>query len=197
MQARDPDGTPAGSIRFTVLDVVETGDRSVYTVKRELSDDESGMEMSTEYTMECDDEKMYIDTRAFYNPVNAEMMEGMDVEIESKNLVMPAGLDVGDHLPEANMTITIRQGSVAFSTMTFKLSGKEVTGRETLTVPAGRFDCLKIEGKLDVETKVMDRLIATHTRTVEWYSPGMGKVKSESYNESGDLTAIVVLAERF
>lgn len=197
MEARDADGTAAGRIRFTVLGVSETGGKKVYTVKRELHYDETDRDMASEYTMTCEGDKMYIDTRAFYNPLSPEVMQGMDAEIESENLVMPASLDVGDELPEASMIMTLKQDGMTFSTMSLRLTGKRVVGRETLTVPAGTFDCLKIEGWLNTETKVMDREITSRTRTVEWYSPGTGMVKSESYDKDGKRSGGVALAEKF
>lgn len=197
MEARDANGTAAGSVRFTVLDISETGGKRVYTVERELHYDEMDRDLASEYTMTCEGDKMYIDTRAFYNPLGPEVMRGMDAEIESEHLVMPAHLDVGDELPEASMIMTLKQDGVTFSTMSLRLTGKKVVARETLTVPAGTFDCLKIEGWLNMKTKVMDREITSRTRTVEWYAPGTGMVKSESYDNDGKLSGGVALAGKF
>lgn len=197
LETREPEGAAGGSIRFTVLDIVHSGERLIYTVKRDIHDNATGEGTSVEYTMECDDEKMYIDTRAFYFPSETPAMEGMETEIESENLVMPASLHVGDELPEASMTMTMKMEGTVFTTMTMKFTGKKVVSRESVTVPAGTFSCLKIEGNMNMEMKVMDRPMNFTTKTVQWYAEGTGMVRSESYDESGNLSGSVVLAEKF
>lgn len=196
LEARNPDGTAEGRLRFTVTNIADAGGRKVYTVKKELVSTELDMDLSSEYTVECDDEKMYIDMKGLYN-AGDQLREGMEVEVESTNMEMPSSLAVGKQLPEASMKMTILQSGVAFTTMSYKQGAKEVTGRETLSVPAGSFDCFRIEGQLEIESKVMDQVITNRTRSVDWYAPGTGMVKSVSYDENGEISTVVVLAKKF
>src|SRR5690606_31677820 len=94
LEARNPDGTAEGRLRFTVMNIADAGGRKVYTVKKELVNTELDMDLSSEYTVECDDEKMYIDMQGLYN-AGDQMSAGMDVEVESTNMEMPSTLSVG------------------------------------------------------------------------------------------------------
>lgn len=197
LEARDKDGTASGYIRFTVMDISRSGKRVVYTVKRDIHDYATNGGTSVEYTMECDDDKMYIDTRALYFPPRRAEMKGMETEVESENLAMPAILQVGDELPEASLVMTMKMGETVFMTTILKFTRKKVIGRESVKVPAGTFSCLKIEGGTNMEMKVMNKPTNFITKTVQWYAPGIGMVKEESYDENGGLSGTVVLAERF
>ncbi|QEC51090.1 hypothetical protein EDD80_101449 [Anseongella ginsenosidimutans] len=197
LETRDPGGEANGSIRFTVLDITRSGERVIYTVKRDIRDNATGEGTSVEYTMECDDDKMYIDTRALYYPAQASAMEGMETEVESDDLVMPASLQVGDELPDASLTMTMKMEGTVFTTLKMTFTGKKVISRESLTVPAGTFSCLKIEGKMNMEMKVMDKPMNFSTKTIQWYAEGTGMVQGESYDESGELSGSLVLTEKF
>jgi len=58
------------------------------------------------------------------------------------------------------------------------VKNRQVGNRETLTTPAGKFDCIKI--KQDVVTKTG---FTVTIETVQWYAEGVGVVKSESYRK--------------
>jgi hypothetical protein len=66
---------------------------------------------------------------------------------------------------------------------------RKVETIEDLTVPAGTFNCLKIIG--DVSGKVLGLSISG--KSAQWYSPGVGMVKSESYDKKGELSSSMVL----
>ncbi|HEY9560141.1 MAG TPA: hypothetical protein VIR29_05060 [Anseongella sp.] len=51
------------------------------------------------------------------------------------------------------------------------------------------------EASLRISMKMEGREMGTST--VQWYAKGTGMVKGESYDESGNLSGSVVLAEKF
>jgi len=73
--------------------------------------------------------------------------------------------------------------------MTVNVSNRKVEAVESLTTPAGTFECYKIS--YDVATKMM---INVKTKGVEWFSKGVGMVKSETYDSAGKLLGSNVLA---
>ena len=83
----------------------------------------------------------------------------------------------------------IQAGSV---TMNFSVHNKNkiVVGKETITVPAGTFDCVIVTS--DTDTKMM---IAKHTKSKNWYAKGIGLVKQEDYNKKGKLIGKQVLTQ--
>jgi hypothetical protein len=57
----------------------------------------------------------------------------------------------------------------------------KVIGIDSVTTPAGEFECLKIEIKVESET-------GTNSRINEWLAPGIGIVKEVVYIEGGGMS---------
>jgi hypothetical protein len=62
---------------------------------------------------------------------------------------------------------------------------------ENITVPAGTFKCFQITRTITTNTMGTN----TVTRTVSWYAPDIGTVKTENYDDKGKLTSTQVLIE--
>jgi hypothetical protein len=74
--------------------------------------------------------------------------------------------------------------------MVVNISNRKVLGNETVTVPAGTFNCYKIT--YDVETKLMFKI---NTNVVEYINKGVGNVKTETYDKKGKMLSATVLSE--
>lgn len=69
-------------------------------------------------------------------------------------------------------------------------SAMQAIGTETITVPAGTFDAVKIQVKgnmqISAEFQGMQVPISFNTSSVVWYAPGIGFVKSIENSDFGD-----------
>lgn len=72
--------------------------------------------------------------------------------------------------------------------MSFMVTNRKVIGKESVTTPAGTFECYKIS--YDIATKMM---INMKTKATEWYARGTGLIKSETYSTDGKLMGSNVL----
>ncbi len=103
------------------------------------------------------------------------VMEGM--EIEGTMPSFPANMSVGQEL----------EFSFAIKVMGMKTTteGKNtVVAQESVTTPAGTFDCFKVE--TETTTKAM-LARATTVKTITWLAAGIGTVKSEIYDNRDRL----------
>jgi hypothetical protein len=66
--------------------------------------------------------------------------------------------------------------------MYVNLSNRKCAAIESVTTPAGTFECYKITQ--DVEAKAIVKVLATD---ITWLAEGVGVVKSESYDKKGKL----------
>ena len=87
--------------------------------------------------------------------------------------------------------MTINTGAPVSVNMTVTTQNRKVEAEEKITTPAGTFDCLKIT--YDMVSKI--GFVKVQGSSVEWYSPGTGTIRSESYNKRGKLTGYSVLEE--
>ena len=112
------------------------------------------------------------------------------VEITGVPMELPGDLQPGQPLKDANMAMTMDMGIMKMKTE-MKMTDGKCLGIEEVTVPAGTFECHKITQT--VTTTIMKRPVVT--RTVSWYAPGTGVVKTESYDEKDKLQSSTELVE--
>ena len=109
------------------------------------------------------------------------------IEIEGDKLRIPSTLSPGDKIDDAKFTMTINMG---FKIKTeISLTGQECLAIEDVTVPAGTFKCHKVT-QTSAAT-VMRK--TTTTKSISWYAPGIGTVKSESYDAKDKLQSSIEL----
>ena len=103
------------------------------------------------------------------------------IEIEGDKLRIPSTLSPGDKINDAKFTMTMNMG---FKIKTeVLLTEQECLAVEDVTVPAGAFKCHKVT-QTSAATVMRKTVI---TKTVSWYAPGIGTVKSEIYDAKGKL----------
>lgn len=137
--------------------------------------------------MSCIDGVIVVDMEKF---LPTEYMEGEDsqMSVDTKNLEIPSSLNVGDKLKDGSITMSMTGSSPIAMNVTVTISDRKVLDEETLNTPAGEFDCLVMEQT--ISTKMMMTIVM---KSKEWYAPGIGTIKSESYNKKGKLTGYTML----
>jgi hypothetical protein len=124
--------------------------------------------------------------------LNGQMMsayESMDVTVDATEFPLPT-LDeaVGTSLDDGTLTVQVGMNGVNTFRMVIEVTDRLVEARETLETVAGSFDCVKISQT--VKTKMIVKIQATSN---EWYAPGVGVVRTESFDKKGRLTGYSVL----
>lgn len=120
----------------------------------------------------------------------------MDIKVDADQLDYYANLSVGQNLKDATMLIDVAATgaetamSMSMLKMVVNITNRKVEAKETITITADTFDCYKIT--YDVEMKTIVKIQA---KAVEWFCPGLGMVKQESYNKNGKLTGSSELSE--
>ena len=86
--------------------------------------------------------------------------------------VLPADMHPGDILPSVSGSV-----KVGFLTYTFNVSDRKVLREETITVPAGTFNCVVLEERKRESGPGHNRDVVNLT----WYSKGIGYVRHDTY----------------
>ena len=105
----------------------------------------------------------------------------MEVEISGTNLIIPNDLLEGRELPDSNMNMTINMNPIKLK-MNVNITNRKVSGKETITTPAGTFDCVILS--YDFETKMGIKVSGT---AKQWLAKGVGMVKQEDRNKKGRI----------
>jgi len=189
-QNMDAKGKVTSTVRTTFLGVDQVGAATVYKVKSEYADEKNKNPSSREYEMRCEGGMFYVDMQSLVDPKSMEAFKGMEISVDSKDLIYPSGLSASQSLPDANITISAATGGVNLLNLIINITNRKVVGIESVTVPAGTFECYKIT--YDVETKMMFKVYATVS---EYFNMGVGNVKTETFDKKGKLSGTTQLVE--
>jgi len=184
-------GKAQGKQVSLVKSVTQEGNKTIIVVQGTYYDKKGDEMMSSEIPMECIDGKVYVDMNRFVPTENREM-EGMSINVEGDNLSYPSSFSVGDNLEEATFTIKMESDNpVLAKTMgggnTMTIHNRKVEKQESISTPAGTFECYKISYDMKSEMNVMGFKKTFEFSGIDWISEDVGMVRSESYNKKGKL----------
>ena len=127
--------------------------------------------------------------KQYMKDMQMDQFEDMDVSFESEDLSLPADLNPGDVLKDASISISVSSGGMKIMSMNVSITDRKVEGMESVTTPAGTFECARVS--YNVVTKSMFTMT---TKAVAWYAKGIGTVKTEDYDKKGKLAGYSVLS---
>ncbi len=168
--------------------VVEVSGNAV-KIESEVFDDKEKSLGKSNFTVTCENGEFVMDLSNYLKGVNMDAYKDMEVKIETEAMHMPATLKAGDALDDGQMTIVVSNQGFKMMTMKVRIFNRKVEKLESMTTPAGTFDCAKIT--YDVDSKVV---VSTTGKGVEWISKNVGVVRSESYNSKGKMVGYTLLA---
>jgi hypothetical protein len=126
--------------------------------------------------------------KSLMDPAAMGDMKDMQMEVSGVDLEIPSTMVVGLTLPDANVNVSFSMNGMVIMRMYVKITNRKVAAQESVTVPAGTFDCFKIT--YDIETKAMAKITAS---AAQWMAKGPGMVKSETYDKKGKLSSSQLL----
>ena len=92
-------------------------------------------------------------------------------------------------LPDADMLAVINMSPIKMR-LTFIMTNRKVVGEETITTPAGTFDCIVLT--YDYESKMGIKVTGS---TKQWFAEGIGLVKQIDLNKKGKETNRTLLTK--
>jgi len=146
-----------------------------------VNSDSKGEQMPPQsMVMTCKDGTIYFDMKKFIPDEYFEDSESdMNIEVKGDNLSMPTDMKPGDRLRDASVSMKIGSSESPMNMrMTIDIFNRKVEGTETLNTPAGKFECSIISQTIKTKT-----IVSAEMDSKEWYSPGVGMIKSETYRK--------------
>jgi hypothetical protein len=141
----------------------------------------------------CNNGTILIDMRNYISQEQIKTFSSVQTKIETENLEFPDKLEIGQTLKDGSITISTIDSSLPMK-MTVTISDRKVTGKESITTPAGTFDCYKISNKITLQNQMGINMTIKMTST-DWISKNVGMVKTETYNNKDVMTAYTILTK--
>jgi hypothetical protein len=145
--------------------------------------DAKGKELSSgKGKVKCDGDNLLIDMQM--NMPNIPQLQAMKMETGtgSSFLTYPSAMKVGQTLPEGAFEMNSNTNGMDV-TLQYKISDRKVIAKEKITTPAGSWDCFKVTFNISLSLKMMAMSMPFDLIGAEWFAPGFGVVKTESYKD--------------
>ncbi len=187
MTAYDKKDKPTGIVKYHVLNV--SGNSA--TLKNEIFDNKGNSVLSSEFGLICENDGVSIDFKSLMNNQIMEQYKEMNMEIDMSgtNIQIPNNLSPGQTLPDAELLLTMSMSSVSIK-MEIKIINRKVIRNEMITTTAGDFNCVLITSDREM---TMGRV--TTMTSKQWLAEGIGMVKSEEYDQKGNLVSKSILTK--
>jgi hypothetical protein len=167
-----------------------TGNGFIATVTSSITDKKDKLVSEGDYKMTCEDNIIKIDMSGFVPAESVTAFQNMEVEVTMDQLEYPANLSAGQELDDASIEISTSNNPIPMK-LTFDISNRKVEGNETVTTPAGTYDCLKIS--YNTHSKMM--IANMNFTNVEYLSKVAGAVRTETYKSNGNLMSYTLLTK--
>ncbi|MBC7426498.1 MAG: hypothetical protein H7321_08170 [Bacteroidia bacterium] len=195
MTSYDNDGKITGSTKTDFVTVTKTDSGTVVNAKNESFDKKGKSSSTNNYSLRCNKNILYIDIKSMVPAEHAESLKNMEMSMSGADLEIPMTLTVGSTLKDGDMTFSFKStdGSpMPPINMNIKVTNRKVIAKETVTTPAGTFECYKITE----DGQIKNSMFTSKYKVISWFSYEAGNVKTESYKENGkfmsktELTAL-------
>lgn len=185
-------GKAEGVTDYNITKVENSGGGTKATMNMKLTDEKGKEIYVSDFSMTCIGNGVKVDYNSLVPSQMLKQYEdmGLEMDITGTDIDLPNNLDVGQELPDANVSVAIKMMGMNMSIKVDQVNRK-VEKKESVTTAAGTFECyLLTEDQL---TETMGRQTATRSKL--WLAEGVGMVKQETYKKNGDLTSKMELTK--
>ena len=145
----DSKGKPMGQMSFTAT----KKDASTVSYHSEMTDKNGKLMSSGDSEATCSGSSINVDMKAFLPPQPNRGNINIQATANGKYLAYPLNVSPGQTLPDGSADIQITGGGPV-SDMLIDIKNRKVDKQETVTTPAGNFDCMAISYDITVKIKM-------------------------------------------
>jgi len=179
-------GDESGKGVYNVTSATMAGNGGSSTVRSEIFNKKGKSIAKGTNNIKCDNGVFMVDLKAFISPEQQEQIKA-DAQAADVYLSYPLNMKAGDALPDGNMDLDIQQDNGMKTHVNVKITDRKVEGQESITTPAGTWNCFKITYHSAIKVALMGIGIPLKADITEWFAPNFGVVKTESSKGSTTL----------
>lgn len=174
MTITDKKGELTGTVQYKVLSV-SGGESKVTTTNF----DKKGKEIvKGEGIYRCVNGAFSVDMKAMIPAEQQSGFKNMTMKLSDSYISYPNRMSVGETLPENELTGDAFIDNMRIMGINLKVTNRKVEAKESVTTPAGTWDCYKITSTINMKTVMSFTIDA-----IEWFAPNIGVIKTESYRK--------------
>jgi hypothetical protein len=196
MTTYDKKAKENGKLTYLISAVSNSGNTTTANFISEMKDEKGKTISKGTGKYKCSGDNLFIDAKVAMPQEQMGAYKDMDVKADEAFIEYPSNLSDGLALKDANFKMDIINKGSVFSTTTLEQTNRRVEGKESVTSPAGTWDCWKIsyDGRFKATIGGPSGIgIPVNFKSTEWFAPGFGIVKTETYNKNGKLVGSTLI----
>lgn len=186
----------SGKVTFKITDLKNEGGVVSAHFSSEAVNDKGKRISGGEGIYKCSGGVMYIDARVSLPSEQMSAYKDMDVKADEVYIEYPASLSAGQSLPDADFKMTVSNKGTPMSEITYRQMQRKVEGKESVTTPAGTWECWKISSTGYFKAGIAGSGIGIpfNFQTTEWFAPGFGVVKTVTLTKNGKMAGYSMIS---
>ena len=173
-------GKDSGAMRLSVKEAAANS--AVLT--SELINQKGKVQGNFEYSVKCEDGVFLVDMSMFFDSQQLQTFGDMQMEMTSDYLEFPSGAKPGDKLPDGSVEAKVKSGDLVIMTIKMEITDHTVEAHESVTTPAGTFDCMKTSYSFNSKFG----FIKMSGSATNWLATDVGSIKSENFDKKGNIS---------
>jgi len=182
-------GKESGKLVYAISNVSKNGNATTATINSEMFDKNGKSVSKATNNVQCENGILMMDMKMFIPSSQQQQMGDVSASGTTTYLEYPSTMKEGDALKDVSFSMDFKSKSGLGGHISIDMTNRKVEGRESITTPAGTWDCYKITYHSKMVFK-MGIGIPMNADVTEWYAPGFGVVKTESNEGSTEITSI-------
>lgn len=189
MSVYDAKGNENGKQIWKVDELGQAGAAWQARVKSQFIDKKGKEVTKAEGSYKCDGGSFKADMKMAMPQQQMEAYKDMEVKADEVYIDYPAKMSEGQSLADANFKMEVYNKGMLQTKISFKEFNRKVAGMEMVTSAAGTWNAVKIsyDAQFSISVGGTGIEIPTNMKINEWFAPGFGVVKTETYNKNGKL----------
>jgi len=183
-------GEESGKMTYAVSESKKNGSSITAMINSEFVDAKGKTISKATNNVKCENGVMQMDMKTFIPPLQTEQMKTGEAKAADVYLEYPSNMNVGDQLKDGLFDMDYESTSGLKSSIEISITERKVEGKESVTTPAGTWECYRISAKNKIVSKTAGIGFPIKMDVVEWFAPGFGIVKTESKTGKTEITSI-------
>jgi hypothetical protein len=174
---------------YSVSNVTSSGNSATADLTSEMVDKKGKSMAKSNGKIKCSDGIMMVDMKMSMPTQPNSPTADANVKADNIFIEYPSNMKPGDALKDASMHLDMDNNGMKQS-IDMEVFERKVDSKESITTPAGTWDCFKISYKSKMNIKTMGIGMPMNIEGTEWFAPGFGVVKTQSKQGGTEIVSI-------
>jgi hypothetical protein len=175
---------------WNVSNLKTAGSSTTAHISTEFFDDKGKSINKGESEIKCSNGMLMMNMKMMLNEAQLKQMDNATINASGEFLEYPAAMKEGDNLKDGNFKMNYKMNGGMETNMEINVTRRVVGATESITSPAGTWNCVKITSHQKLVTKIAGIGIPMNMDVTEWFAPGVGVIKTQSKYGSTLITLI-------